>query len=367
MVLALGSPARADRPKVKLQLEAGSEADTNVHRTTTGGVPAAGGRLTTRFGLGWKRDRHTLVLDAVAAARTFFAPAEASEEDVLVLSGDARYDVAVGPADGPRPLALGARLSYYDAIERPTSDAGRDLDHDFRTFAGAGAMTLLTDGGARVVATAGYRVFTYKPNRAFDFAGETAGLSFTHPFPLGKDDQDSLEVTLSYAAARRRYQSAAIANVCADDAALAATCLMTTDRLRSDLFHAAGIEASYLGSRIYTVRYQLHLNDSTSFGQSLLRNRLELAITSEVVWDIVVTAKAVLQWHHFLDPVLLSGDIGTFLTIEDESRNAFVLHAVREFGDLTLEARYAFYANELGGDLPFRRHTLYLGLVYALP
>ena len=78
-------------------------------------------------------------------------------------------------------------------------------------------------------------------------------------------------------------------------------------------------------------------------------------------------AKLVLVVNQFLDALLLTGDVGTFITIEDEARNAAILHLTRDLSSrLTVEARYAFYANPFArASLEYRRHTLYLGLVYT--
>ena len=82
--------------------------------------------------------------------------------------------------------------------------------------------------------------------------------------------------------------------------------------------------------------------------------------TTAAVWDVFVTGKLVVQFNQFLDPLLLSGDVGTFVTIEDENRNAVILHATRDIGRrLTAEARYAYYSNPFATEeLAFSRHTV---------
>jgi hypothetical protein len=56
------------------------------------------------------------------------------------------------------------------------------------------------------------------------------------------------------------------------------------------------------------------------------------------------------------------------LTIEDENRNSFTVHATRDLSaHLAAEARYSFYSNEFATQtLVFRRQTGYLGLVWRL-
>jgi hypothetical protein len=166
----------------------------------------------------------------------------------------------------------------------------------------------------------------------------------------------------------RDYGGRALANLCRDDEPIAPACLLVTEMTRSDLFHDLGAEVAYTGAFIASLRYGLHLDDSNSFGQSLVRHRVELSGTIELFLDVFLNAKVVLIVNRFLDALLLAGDVGTFITIEDEARNGLILHATRDLGPrLTLEARYAFYTNPFAqAVLDYRRHTLYLGLVIRL-
>src|SRR5262245_41882032 len=88
--------ASADDPDLQLQLEAGSELDTNVHRTTDSDtqapVMAGGGRAGARLSLGWRpAPRRAFRLDALGAVKGYATPAEAVDEDVAVVSADARF------------------------------------------------------------------------------------------------------------------------------------------------------------------------------------------------------------------------------------------------------------------------------------
>ena len=369
--LLAAAPARAEAPRLRLGLEAGTELDTNPHRDEGSDLtqPTAGvARGAARLQLGWRpRPGQALRLAAVAAGKKFTPDGEADEEDVAVVTGDLRYEVALGE----RPLSLGGRVTYYDAFERDTVVAGRSQDRDFRTGDGSLALTLLGEGDHRVVASAGYRLFQYKPNRAFDFGGEYAGLAYAHAFALGDPDAEadarSIDLGVQYAAHRRRYRTDSINNVCPDDGTPSAECRRRSDLERVDLFHIAAVELTYTGTRILSARYEVHVNGSTSFGESLVRHRLELSATSELVAEIFLNAKLIVQVNQFLDPLLLTGDTGTFVTIEDESRNALVLHATRDLGGAwTLEARYGLYTNPFSpSDLGYRRQTATLGAIYT--
>jgi hypothetical protein len=356
--------AAADPARLSLQVDLGSEVDTNVHRTASEdatGVTAAAARVGGRLGLSWRPSRGRSLKATLLAAARGYSSGNASTENVAVLSGDLRWDARLAE----RPLAWGARVTYFDALEADTQ--GGAADHDFRTGDGSLSLTLVGDGDHRVSASAGYRLFEYKPQEAFSFQGEHAGLTWTKSFPVGGDeDPGSVDLTAGYTVHRRRYEGTAITSVC-PPGMVQPTCLLSTDIGREDLFHAASAEVTYTRTRIFGLRYELMVNSSNSFGQSLLRHRIDLGATTELFADIFLNVKLVLQLNQFLDPVLLSGDVGTFITIEDETRNTLVVHATRELTrGLDLEARYSVYANAFATEeRTYRRHTVYLGLVFA--
>jgi hypothetical protein len=306
-----------------------------------------------------------LQVSAVAAAKKFIGPDHADDEDVAVLTGDVRYDVRAASA----PLVLGARLAYYDAIERgnPAEDGP---DHDFRTGDAALSLTLLGESTQHATLVAGMRAFQYKPAARYDFVGEHAQLEWRKTFEPAEDsDEPTWDVGAWYGLARRAYDDDARADVCAPAPVVdIVECLVRMPGVaRVDLAHNAGAELVYTGERIYSARYEATVSLSNSYGESLVRHRLELSATSETFFSVFVTARAVVQVNQFFDPVLLTFDIGK-LTIEDENRNSINLHATRDLGaHWAVEARYAFYSNEFATQaLTFRRQTAYLGLVWRL-
>jgi len=59
----------------------------------------------------------------------------------------------------------------------------------------------------------------------------------------------------------------------------------------------------------------------------------------------------------------------TFITIEDENRNAVIVDLERPFvgSGLALNARYSVYTNELSASpVSFLRQVVYLGLTYRV-
>lgn len=384
VVLLVSARGGADtKPRVSAELEAAGEVDSNPHREGEGGTEpieaAAVARTGARLQLGQRLGRHAYRLRFAGAVKKFFG-ADASAEDVAVASGDGRWNMTTSDEG----VIVGVRGSYYEAFERTTTvdvmlpDGGtatRSLDLDFRTGDAAGQLILSGEDGDRLTASAGWRMFHYKPSVAFDFRGPFVGLTWARSWELGDDDQieddpRSIEASASIGTQLRGYDGTGYTNICADyeGADDPELCLVASGRARRDLFHSASAELTYTGRRIVGLRYELHVNDSTSFGESLIRHRVELSGTSALFAGIVGTARLLVQVNQFLDPALRAGDRGTFVTIEDEGRNAILLHATRDLTDgLAIEARYAFYSNEFSqAETSYRRHVGTLGLVVHL-
>lgn len=354
VVVSTAAAARAE--EWNLQLEVGSELDSNVHRTTgdNTGVLSANGRVGARLGLGFRPLEHGYVRLSALGAAKLFPGEDASSEDVAVLATDGRFNLTLDS------ISPSLRLAYYDsaapggaALAMRTGDATVGLD-------------LNTEDGHQLSVSAGYRFFSYKPDNDFDFHGAHIGAAFTGRI-RAVDTSWQLRYAVAYTASMRGYDSPALANRCPDGTPVQRDCLLVTAATRADLFHDGAVDLSYTRSFILGLRYGLQFNDSNSFGQSLVRHRIELSGTTELFAEIYLNAKLVLQLNQFVDTLLLGGDVGTFISIEDETRNGLVVHLTRELGETWLiEVRYAFYANAFTPDAsPYRRHTAYLGLVYS--
>jgi hypothetical protein len=369
--LVLTAQARAvadddDERELEVEVEAGSEVDTNPHRALGERGQATGVLRATartegahRFGAG-RLVSGRLVL----AGKKFLG--EAGDEDLGVVTGELRGDLRPGDA----PLALSLRLSYYDAIER---DTGAALpEHDFRTGDATLAVTLAGEGAHRVTLAAGVRAFAYKPDARYDFVGEHADLVWRGHWVSGDDDDDPTadpamwDAEVQLGVARREYDAPVVLDLCPPGQTEFA-CLGLGDRARVDLEPHAGVMFAYTGAVILEARYLAALVQSNSFGQSYLRHRVEASLTAELPLELLVTLRGVLQLTQFLDPLLLSRDVG-ILNLDEENRNVVSLRLARELGHgLTAEARVDVYRNEFATqELRFARETAYLGLLVRL-
>lgn len=375
LLLLLPRAAAADDLGWSLAVEAGSELDTNIHReettavddTVTAPVMRGGARLR----LDWRpAPRQRASVMAFGGAK-LYGSNSGQDENVGIVSGDGRYDLVL-PG---RSAILGARLGYYDMLHYELG--GGEPAVAPRHVATASGQAMLTIDGPddhRLGLTTGYRTLRYKPNRAFDWRGDHYGVSYRvatwRGDPDADVDADSLDLILSYELERRRYLGAAFTNVCRPGDQPSPRCFRSLNLARTDIHHGSAAELVYTGDRIYSARYELDVIDSNSAGQSLVRQRLELGVTTALPLDLFLTARAALQLDIFLDSLLLARDVQAedWTAIEDDRRNSVSIHVTRDLGPRwSMEARYAFFGNEFATqELTFRRHVFYLGAVYHL-
>lgn len=356
-----------------LQLESGAEYDSNVHRLeeragediAIEASPVA--RTLARLRLSHQpTSRERLRLFGYGGIK-LFANEDSQSENVAVTSGDVQYERLL-PG---RSAQLGAALRYYDAFSLE-QQLGPFQGRTFRTLNADTAMTLLGEGGHRVTGLVGYRLFTYKPDPLFDWQGDSYGLSYQTTVWRGDPDQDasaaSFDVLTAYRVERRGYDSTARTSSCANDDSPDPLCSAGTRIERADLHHSVAAEVIYTGERVYSARYEVQVNDSNSFGESWVRQRLELGATAGLPGGLFLTAEIAVLLNIYRDPLLLSRDeqAQSFVSIEDENRNAASLHLARPLGpSWAIEARYALYSNEFTNqELSFRRQIFYVGAVY---
>lgn len=382
-ICAIAAPAAGDddvevEPLIDifdLRVEGGSEYDSNIHRlevpdgedVDVSGAPLM--RAAARMRLGDALSSRTRWrVSGVAAAKLFLA-SDGQSENVAITAGDGVLDHRL---DG-RPASIGLRASYYEAYGYDTTGGGNAGEgRNFRMVVGDITTTVLGPENHRLSAALGLRAFRYKPDADFDWAGPQTGLQYRTTMWRGDPDEDleaaSIDVDVRYDVGLRSYHGRAFTNNCADGETPTPMCIVPTGLTRQDLYHQARAELVYTGERVWSGAYELQATDSNSFGQSLVRHRLELGVTTETWLDVFLTARLALLVNTFVDPLLLARDVSsqTFLTIDDENRNAASVHLSRDLNrHWTAEARYALYTNEFATDhLSFRRHLAYAGLAY---
>jgi hypothetical protein len=373
--------AAASALELDAALETGAEYDSNIHRIERGhaddpcravrGAPVA--RAGARLSGIWRRvPGETLALSGFGGAKVF-GDREGQRENAAIGRGEASYHKLAGSA------IAGVRAAYYDTSGFALADPGPDCDGllTSRNIGLASASAEVMVPGPRdyrVRAYGGGRLFRYRADRDFDWAGDHYGIELARGVWTRDPDRDAsaahLDARVGYRLERRGYRGVALTNICPDASEPDPSCFVPSGLTRSDVHHALGGEAVYTGERMYSARYELEVHDSNSDGHSLLRQRLELGVTAELPWQLLVTAEGALLLDIYLDSLLLARDAyaQSFVSIDDENRNRLALHVARPLGDrLAAELRYSLSSNELSGrDFAFRRQTLYLGAVYRL-
>jgi len=363
ILLALTGVAHGDGWEGRV--EAGAEFDSNVHRVevdpegTVMAVAAPLGRAGFRLdGTGKRGTWGRWTAGAQGLVRTVLS--DERGEDVGVAGVDGRWDRAVGE----RRAAVGARASYYDVIALGPGTGART----FALAAADGMLLLVDDDGSRFAISAGGRDFRYKPDADFDWRGVALGARLTRTV-WSKHDETTVELALGYQLERRAFEGLAFTNGCGPSEPVRPTCFVPTSEPRADLHHAASAEVTYTGELVATGAYHVAYNDSSSYGQSLVRHRLAASITAELPLRVYGTAGAALQVDQYLDPLVLARDVSsqTFTSIDDENRSEVSIRLSRAVGrGFAAELRVATYADSLSSDdLRFRRTVMYGGLTWT--
>jgi hypothetical protein len=342
-------------------------------------------RTTLRGALSWQSGINLLRASAGLGAKVFFNP-DVQDQDVLVGQLNLDDRVQLG-----RNVELGVSGDYYDAGQldvTPPCAPDCQRHRDFRTGSALVRLALVDEPGD-VTMLGGYRGFEYKPDETFDFHAAQVQVSATGRVRTGQAEaRNEWDLTASYHLERRWFSGMAehLDKRCYPGDSPARDCqfpdpadptmmnkvqvprvVVGTDA-RLDWFHEASIELSYLRSVLITTGYALQLNQSTSYGQSLLRHILTLKVAIRLPWQLYATLKAQLLITSYLDPVLVAPNSQAIIPLEDENRNAIIAELERPFSrGLAMVARYSVFTNELSSTrVSFLRQVVYLGLTYRV-
>ncbi|MCU1283401.1 MAG: hypothetical protein JWM53_6947 [bacterium] len=321
-------------------------------------------RSTGNLRFTWKTSSNLLRLSIGAGGKLYFNPA-VFDQDVFALSlaGEDRIRVA-------RFLHLAIVGEYYDAWQLPVAPFRA---RDFRNGV-ALARIYLFDRLGEVALTGGFGGFQYKPDPYFNFQSGQATAYAIARLVFGANDEHEVDFAATYHVERRFFAGVIQyldETICLPGHPFADRCLIAGTTLRADWFHQGGAELTYVGPLLVGVGYGVQLNLSNSFGQSLLRQLVTLKVAYRFPWSLYATLKAQLIVTRYLDPVLLDTNITsqTFITIDDENRNAVIADVERPIGEtgLAVNARYSVFTNELTpSPVSFLRQVVYLGLTYRV-
>ena len=255
---------------------------------------------------------------------------------------------------------LALQMAHYDAFQRASDlpDA-----RDFRSTSPSLRFEHRRDQ-ARFAAGAGWRWFVFKPEPGFDFQAPTAYRQ------LLADD-----VTASGGSRRRvglagdrqlRGPAFSIRAV----AWRAPTCppAVPADR-RMDRFLAMTAEVNRTADVLLGAGLVGQLNDSNSYGESLLRGAVFLRGVVLLPGQLSLAARAELVATRYADAVQVGRDpAGAFLSIEEEGRTNLRVELMRPFGNqVETGLRYSFWTTALGTQtVSYQRHNLLAFVAFSL-
>lgn len=366
--------ADAGRAQWALRLDAGSEFDSNVHRVEEGAsadqdaVAAPVARGGGKVDLSWRRTATQRLTATGHGGGKLFLSEDAADENVVFGSLDARYDV-VSKSRRSMYTARGALYESfgYDPGRGATLPGGRN----FSTALAEGLLRLAGPDEHRIELAAGYRRFHYKLDGDFDWRGPEVGVRYQNTWWRGEESEApaSVELNFGYRVGLRDYTGRAFANGCSSEMTVGPMCFLPTALARTDVFHILAGELVYTGDRLYSMKYEASVADSNSFGQSLLRHRIEAGVTSEVGAGFFTSARLALVIDDYLDPLIVARDVlsQSFSTIDEENRSSASVHVSRDLGQVwSIEARYAVITRALASDdTRFFRQVVYAGAVAA--
>jgi hypothetical protein len=367
--------------RLGLSLSVGPEWDSNANRAeivpngSSADTPQASFllRTTANGWLAFITKKNALRATVGIGGKIFFDSA-VQDQDVLVLQLGAEDRVRLA-----RQFHLAIIGDYYDAWQLPT---GANRHRDFRN-GNAQLRAYLLHRLGEIAITGGYRGFEYKPNNDFNFHGGQLTINAITRLRFGPNDDQELDFASSYHFERRSFGSviqqldpplrdSTGAPSCVIGQLIEGKCLGFGSDARADWLHEMAVEATYVGRLLVTIGYGAQLNLSNSFGQSLFRHIFTVKLAYRLPWSFYAAVKAQLYVTKYLDPVLLDTDVNrlTFITIEDENRNALIADVERPIGrtGLAIDARYSWFTNELTSQskVQFQRHVIYLGLTYRV-
>jgi len=352
--------ARADSARYDLRVELGTEYDSNPDRaeqianvaptlSPAGPSPlarlVASGNWASAIG-----QRGGLALSGAMAGKRFFDQ-DARGDDVLIAQAGANGTLRVAGR-----TILGLAGSYYDAFQRGPVDR-----RDFRSLAPALRIEQGFAQAAQLTVGGGYRWFTFKSDDEFSFAGPTAFLTARQMFPGNLDRGEAdWEWTAGASLEWRGFEGLACTNV-------ACTPAPSSPPHRVDRFWIGQVELTRTTTFLLGAGAALHVNQSNSYGEDLLRGVFHLRAVVPLPWTLSFSSRAdVLATHYWTSQVLAQDpNAGApLVSIEDENRSTLRIEVARPLAHgFEIGARYVLYTSfPSRGAVDYRRQTALLYL-----
>ncbi|MGD0836672.1 MAG: hypothetical protein ABSB49_08535 [Polyangia bacterium] len=365
LLLCLGGVTRAshaDPARYDLRVEDGVEYDSNPARAEQiSGLPpspAAPGSLLTRVVMSGDlavplgHDGSNVLVLSPSLGGKWFVATEARAESVLV---------AQALASDTMRLAQRAQLVvaavYYDVYQRRATDLP-----DFRSTAPSLRLDYAMWPAVTASAALGYRWFTYKPDDALSFTAPTAQLLVRHVLAGGLwDGGADWEWSAGGSLEARAFHGPACSATSCDD-------LPQVPR-QHDRFWILHAELTRTSSWLFGSGAALHLNQSNSYGESLLRGLVHVRAVVPLPWQWSLSLRAEIVATSYAEPVVFTQTVSGLpsASIDDESRSTLRAELARLcLGQVEIGTRYVYYTSApTSYTVKYRRQTLLVYLAVA--
>lgn len=200
----------------------------------------------------------------------------------------------------------------------------------------------------------GYERFIFDFNMDYSYHAPFLGL-LTH---IGLDE--AISIDLNYIFKYELFNSLAYkrSGNLDSDSLLAER---TTDK-RKDINHSVMLRMNYDDDILISIAYSPEINNSNSAGESVFRQRFQISIASQILYDIYLNILLSFMISSFKDGILISDQL--LLVNDNENRNYIIIKLSREIlRNLMLEMRYSYYYSEFSNYITrFSRYTLAFGI-----
>jgi hypothetical protein len=388
-VMAEEAPRRpgADPPPL-VRAETGAEYDTNVHRvevirgmTTATPVASPVGRLVLGLSSAGRIGRAEDVAFSILGGVKGFERPDARDENVLVVETAGSWRAAVGER-----TQVAASTVYYEAVQAGTP-AERELSGEARDFRSLSPVLRLgrflgssaaesgqpgpTSQPGQVDLALGYRWFTYKPNRAYDFQAPVLGIEYRQQ-QESDDGEADWELTAGAAVELRRFSGARLVPTPAGTCGTPGDCAPMIDPVGArhvDQFSSGHVDLTRTGALLLELGYTLQWNRSNSDTESVFRHVGMAKLASALPGHLFLAARAELVYATYPDHVVLAaGPTGSAMaSIEDENRSQLRVELSRALTPaVRVVGRYTLALNAFGQSVvEYRRQTATLSLSFS--
>lgn len=119
---------------------------------------------------------------------------------------------------------------------------------------------------------------------------------------------------------------------------------------------------------MWSIGYELAVDDSTSYGQSVARHRALASVTARLPARLVASASAILEMNHYPAALVVARGVASqaFSSIDDDNRSTVSVLVSANRRALVGGGAFQYWTDAFAADAyAFRRQLAYGGLVWG--